>query len=61
MKRSEKLHNIASNAEDNFIPNKIFDALIQKERNDSWKYDGKTVFGDVRPPRRMKGVQLKLF
>jgi uncharacterized protein len=57
----KKLHSLARNAERDFVPNKNFEALIQKERNESWKYGGKTVFGDAQPPRRSKGVQLKLF
>jgi hypothetical protein len=57
----KKLHSIAKKAEDDFIPNKNFNALIEKERNESWKYGGKTVFGDAVRPRKNKGVQLKLF
>ena len=56
----KKLHEIASRAEKDFIPNNNFDALIEKERNDSWKYGGKTVFGDAKKPKQ-KDVQLKLF
>ena len=57
----KKLHSIAAKAEKDFIPNENFGDLIEKERNDSWKYGGKTVFGDARTPRKMKGEQLKLF
>jgi hypothetical protein len=58
----KKLHEIASRAEENFIPNNHFDALVEKERNDSWKYGGKTVFGDAKPPKqKIKDIQLKLF
>jgi hypothetical protein len=58
----KKLHEIASRAEENFIPNNHFDALVEKERNDSWKYGGKTVFGDAKPPKqKRKDIQLKLF
>lgn len=53
-----KLHQIAARAEDDFTPNSNFDALIQKERSESWKHGGKTVFGDAKPP---KNNQLKLF
>ncbi len=56
----KKLHEIAVRAEKDFIPNNNFDSLIQKERDESWKYGGKTVFGDAKPPKR-KSVQLKLF
>lgn len=56
----KKLHEIASRAEKDFIANDNFKALIEKERNDSWKYAGKTVFGDAKKPGQ-KEVQLKLF
>ena len=56
------LHKIAARAEENFVPNDNFDQLVEKERTDSWKYGGKTVFGDAKPPRQVKkGVQLRLF
>lgn len=58
----KKLHEIAARAEKDFTPNSNFDQLIQKERDESWKYGGKTVFGDAKPPRKVnKGVQLRLF
>jgi hypothetical protein len=58
----KKLHEIAARAEKDFVPNTNFDALVQKEKDDSWKHGGKTVFGDARPPRLTKNnVQLKLF
>jgi hypothetical protein len=56
----KKLHQIASRAEKDFIPNNNFESLINKERNDSWKYGGKTVFGDAKRPKQ-KDIQLKLF
>lgn len=56
----KKLHEITSRAEKDFIPNNNFEALINKERNNSWKYGGKTVFGDAKKPKQ-KDVQLKLF
>jgi len=53
---------IAQKAEENFIPHDNFDALIEKERNDSWKYGGKTVFGDAQPLKKKgKGIQLRMF
>lgn len=58
----KKLHEIAARAEENFIPNNNFNALIEKERNESWKYGGRTVFGDAkRPKQKVKDLQLKLF
>ena len=56
----KKLHQIAAGAEKDFIPNKNFDAFIQKERDESWKYGGKTVSGDAKPPQKVAS-QLKLF
>jgi hypothetical protein len=58
----KKLHEIAAKAEKDFVPNDTFEKLIEKEKEDSWKYGGKTVFGDAKPSRRIhKGVQLRLF
>jgi uncharacterized protein len=48
-------------AEKDFIPQDNFDALIEKERDESWKYDGRTVFGKSAPRKTSKGVQLRLF
>ena len=65
---SEKSHaikaltQIAQQAEESFLPQDNFDALIEKERNDSWKFGGKTVLGDAQPrEKRAKGVQLRMF
>jgi hypothetical protein len=52
------LTKIAQRAEKDFIPQDNVEELIEKERNESWKYGGKTVFGDARPP---KNKQLDLF
>ena len=58
----KKLHEIAYKAEKDFVPNNNFEKLIEKEREDSWKYGGRTVSGDAKPPGRIhKGVQLRLF
>jgi uncharacterized protein len=61
----KKLHQVAAEAEKNFIADSRtdnFGKLIQKERDESWKYGGKTVSGDAKPPRRIqKAVQLKMF
>lgn len=57
-----KLYEIARNAEKDFIPNSNFDALIQKEGNESYKYGGRTVFGEAKPPKKDNdNGQLKLF
>ena len=58
----KKLQELALRAEKNFIVQDNFEELIEKERNDSWKYDGRTVFGKSKPPHTSpKGVQLRLF
>lgn len=57
----KKLTELAQKAEENFIPNDNFEQLIEKERNESWRYGGRTVMGKAQPPRRSKGVQLRLF
>jgi hypothetical protein len=54
----KRLTNIAQAAEKDFTPNANFDQVIAKERNDSWKYGGRTVFGKAKPPVQ---PQLKLF
>jgi len=54
----KRLHTIAERAEKDFIPNANFDKVIEQERNDSWKYGGRTVFGKAKPPVE---AQLKLF
>jgi hypothetical protein len=57
----KKIHEIAARAEKDFIPTDNLQQLIEKEVSESWKYGGKTVFGDAKPPKRSKGVQLRLF
>lgn len=57
----KKIHQIAAKAEKDFIPTDNLQQLIEKEVSESWKYGGKTVFGDAKPPKRSKGVQLRLF
>lgn len=52
------LHQIAKNAEQDFVPNMDFDRLIEKERAESWKFGGRTVFGIEKPP---SVKQLSLF
>ncbi|WP_448699093.1 DUF763 domain-containing protein [Mucilaginibacter sp. AW1-3] len=54
----KKLSQIAQRAENNFTPNADFDKVIEKERNESWRYGGRTVFGKAKPPVE---AQLKLF
>lgn len=58
----KKLHEVSTRAEQDFIPNENLQHWIDKERAESWKYGGKTVFGNAQPPKQKpKGVQLRLF
>jgi hypothetical protein len=52
------LSKISFEAEKNFTPNDNIEHIIEKERKDSWKYGGRTVFGKAKPP---KEIQLDLF
>lgn len=54
----QKLSELSYQAEKDFTPNGNFEELLEKERNESWKYGGKTIFGDEKPPL---GGQLNLF
>jgi uncharacterized protein len=56
-----KLHEIAVKAEKDFIATDGLQQVIEQEIADSWKYGGKTIFGDSKPPKRSKGVQLRMF
>jgi hypothetical protein len=59
------LSEIAQRAEKDFKEENNFNnfnKLIDKERSESWKYGGKTIFGDAKPPRKLhRANQLKLF
>jgi len=57
-----KLTALAQHAEKDFTPAGGLEAYIEKERKDSWKYGGRTVFGREKPPvDQVKGRQLVLF
>ena len=53
----KSLHQIAKNAEKDFMPNLDFEKVIEKERADSWQHGGRTVFSKEKRPKH----QLKLF
>lgn len=59
----KSLSKVAENLEKDFSPNANFDKLIEKERADSYKYGGMTVFGKAKRPdkRNIPGTQLDLF
>ncbi len=54
----KKLTVMAQHAEQHFEPNQNFEALVEKENQDSHQYGGRSVFGYAKPP---KGKQLNLF
>ncbi|OXA74425.1 hypothetical protein B0A67_01200 [Flavobacterium aquidurense] len=60
----QKLSEISRKAEESFTPNDNFDALIQRERDESHKYGGRTIFGDAKTPKTKPANpnnQLELF
>lgn len=61
--KSDALRNlskISQEMEKDYTPNDYFDDLVQHERDTSYKYGGKTVFGDAKKPKD-KGTQLSLW
>ncbi|NLR68309.1 DUF763 domain-containing protein [Chitinophaga varians] len=54
-----KLSVLAQKIEQDFEPNTNFEKVIEREKRDSWKYGGRTVFGKAAPPK--DGEQLSLF
>ena len=60
----KKLHEINVKLEENFTPDFDIQEVIEEERNNSWRFGGKTVFGDAQPPANHRldgGIQLSLF
>ena len=58
----KNLTKVTQQLEKDFQPNNNFEQLIERERNDSWKYGGRTVMGKAHPPKIIKtDAQLKLF
>lgn len=41
----KKLTQLAQKSEENFTPNDNFEALLQREKDDAWKYGGRTING----------------
>ncbi|KXH84750.1 DUF763 domain-containing protein [Chryseobacterium kwangjuense] len=56
-----KLHQIVTATEKDFIPDFDIQQVIEEERQNSWRFGGKTVFGDEEPPKNPKPIQLSLF
>lgn len=61
LKSVEKLHRIMAEAEKHFEPDFNIDEVIEEERANSWKYGGKTIFGDAPKPKGQQPIQLSLF
>jgi hypothetical protein len=58
----KNLSKAAQQLERDFKPNNNFEQLIQRERDESWKYGGRTVQGKAKPPKQKPGgEQLRLF
>lgn len=60
-KAIQQLSVMSQKIERNFEPKPFLEEIIQKERDESYKYDGMTVFGKAQPPKKNKPQQLKLF
>ncbi len=60
LKSINKLHQVISETEKNFTPDFDIQSVIEEERQNSWKYGGKTVMGDAKPPKD-GSIQLSLF
>lgn len=61
LKSVEKLHRSIARAEENFTPCFDINEVIEEERQNSWRYGGKTVFGEAVKPGKNNGIQLSLF
>ncbi|MCD7970928.1 MAG: DUF763 domain-containing protein [Alistipes sp.] len=58
----KRLHKMALRIEKGFFPDDFFDAHIAKERAESYKHGGRTVFGKAKKPEtRPDSVQLSLW
>jgi hypothetical protein len=57
----KNLHKVAKNLEETFVPNDNFEQLIEKEKDNSWKYGGRTVTGWAKRKSDKGGQQLSLF
>ncbi|HEY6160336.1 MAG TPA: DUF763 domain-containing protein [Bacteroidia bacterium] len=52
---------VAQQLEKDFVPDEnAFEKVVEKERSESWKYGGRSVFGKEKPPST-GGKQLSLF
>jgi len=56
----KNLSKVSAQLEKDFEPNNRFNDIVQHERDNSWKYEGRTVKGKVPKPKGRNG-QLELF
>ncbi|TLV00803.1 DUF763 domain-containing protein [Dyadobacter luticola] len=56
----KNLSKVSVQLEKDFQPNNRFNDIVQQERDNSWKYDGRTVMGKAKKPKGDSG-QLELF
>lgn len=54
-----KLSVLSQQVEKDFVPNERFDEVVERERKDSWRHGGRTIFGKEKPPPQNN--QLSLF
>lgn len=60
-KAIQQLSVMSRQVEDNFVPGPFFEDVIQREREESYRYNGMTVMGKAKPPKKNKPQQLRLF
>ena len=56
----KNLSKVSAQLEKDFQPNNRFNDIVQHERDNSWKYEGRTVQGKAKKPKGWDG-QLELF
>lgn len=52
----KKLTQMAQKSEENFTPNDNFEALLQKEKDDAWKYGGRTINGFLQKEENKSSI-----
>lgn len=57
----KNLSKISGRMEENYSPRNFFDDVVKRERDESYKYGGKTVYGDAKKPVNKPDKQLRLW
>ena len=60
-KAIQQLSAMAWKIEETFVPGAFFQDVVQKEREDSYRHGGMTVFGKALPQKKRPPQQLNLF